>query len=59
MQYYATEALKAINICEEKNMKIMTKIMSKTEEIMFPLIIDERNVPNNAVWYIIVNKVKI
>jgi hypothetical protein len=49
MQYYATEALKAINICEEKNMKIMTKIMSKTEEIMFPLIIDERNVPNNAV----------
>ena len=43
MHYYATEALKAIDICEDKNLQIM-KDMGRLEGSVreFPIIIDER-----------------
>lgn len=40
-QYYASEALKAIQICEEKNLKLLRK---QQESIEYPVILDERTI---------------
>ena len=47
MHYYASEALKTIELCEQRNLQVM-KTMGKLEGSVreFPIIIDERR----AIW---------
>lgn len=45
MQFYTQEAMKAVKICEERNIKIYSKLVSRTGEAFemdFPIIMDER-----------------
>lgn len=46
MQHYASESLRAVGICEDKNLKIMKQILnSETNSKMdMPVVIDERTV---------------
>jgi hypothetical protein len=42
MQYYAEEALKAINVCEACNLKLFKQLQT-AEPIELPIVIDERS----------------
>jgi len=44
MQLFASEALKAAAICEERNLKIMKDMISSGVKEVYPVVIDERTV---------------
>ena len=51
MQFYVQEAMKAIKICEERNLELFSTLLNH-DKSDFPVVIDERTQKKSKQWVV-------